>query len=79
MKHIGGNMLNGNDLKIDTIAVKQKKQDVDNNGWFVKIEHIESGITVTRFDRASVKAKAKAIGDLDLLIKIWNRRQTWDS
>ena len=65
-------MINRKDLKVDTISCKRRLVDFGSkNIAFVKIEHIPSSITVTEVDKTQIKARNKAMIELDRLVEIW--------
>jgi len=68
-------IIKNKDVKLDTISIKQNGKSVDNQGSFVKIEHLNSGITVTKFDAIQIKAKNKAIDELESLLKIYYKKE----
>lgn len=66
-------MIRASDIKLSVIRPKPRQQDVDNQGFFIKVEHIESKITVTKFSRTSIKGKGEAVEELEILVKAWLR------
>lgn len=65
------------DLKISVIDMKKCAVDVTSiHGAIVKIEHIPSGIVVTKNDKlAHHKAKEEALKELEQLVNFWGRKE----
>ena len=65
------------DLKIDVIPMKRHKIDVNSiHGAIIKIEHIPSGIIVTKYHKKTqVKAKEEALEELKILVAHWERKE----
>ena len=61
------------DLKVELLPSKPKVITVDNMPTFVKIEHMPSKITVTKYHRSQYKAKQEAIEELEVLVEIWEK------
>jgi len=68
-----GQKMKNKDIKIDIIKKESSQINIENKGTFVRIEHLKSGITVTKFNKIQIKAKNKAIDELKLLLKIYYR------
>lgn len=64
-------MINPTELRIDVLACKPKKITVDNNPTFVKLEHMPSRITVTKYNKSQYKAKEEAVEELEMLVELW--------
>ncbi len=65
------------DLKVTVIDMKRYRVDVTSiHGAIVKIEHIPSGIVVTKQDKlAQHKAKEEALKELEQLVNFWSRKE----
>lgn len=66
-------MIKSDDIQVNTFFNQRRKQDVaTQTECFVKIEHIPSGITVTKHSgRSQVKARDEAMEELEMLVEIW--------
>ena len=64
-------MIKPEELKIEILSCKPKQITVDKLPTFVKIEHIPSKITVTKYHRSQYKAKNECIEELEMLVEIW--------
>lgn len=66
-------MIYPKDLKIDVFKQKPKKgMQVYSRHDFVKIEHLPSGITVTKHsDRGQIRAKNECMEELEVLVELW--------
>lgn len=63
--------MNLEDFQIEIIAIKNHKSYSYNTQRFVKITHIESGITVTKYGRSQIKARDEAMAEITRLIDLW--------
>lgn len=60
------------DIKVDVIkSVSPYITENQNRDRFVKLEHIPSGITVTKYHKSLMKAKKLAIKEIEELITLW--------
>ncbi len=66
-------MIDLKDIKVSTFLRRRKDMDVATiTTQFVKVEHMPSGITVTKHsERSQVRAKADCIDELELLVELW--------
>ena len=60
------------ELKVELIPRKPRIVTVDNLPTFVKVEHVPSKITVTKYHRSQYKAKEEAIEELEILVELWS-------
>ncbi len=60
------------DVKINTFFGKLKNPyDDPCYSNFVRIEHIPSGITVTKHSTSQIKARDEAMEELKMLVELW--------
>ena len=59
------------DTKVDVLTYKSKGMDVYPRNQFVRIEHIPSGITVTKHSTSQIKARDEAMEELKMLVELW--------
>jgi len=66
-------MINDEDLKTHAFFNQRRRQDVaTQTECFVKIEHIPSGISVTKHSgRSQIRARDEAMEELKMLVEIW--------
>ena len=63
------------DFKITLFFGKRKEIEVSHiPGAFVKVEHVESGITVTKYAKYAIDALREAQEECNKLVEIYNRR-----
>lgn len=63
------------DFRITQFIGKRKSVEVSHiPGTFVKIEHIESGITVTKYAKYAIDALEEAQEECYKLLNIYNKR-----
>ena len=70
-------LLNPKDLKVDVLFHKLKGQVVfPHRDQFVRIEHIPSGITVTKHStKSQIRARDEGLEELEMLVEIWEDGQ----
>lgn len=60
------------DIKLDIIKSKTRYLNVyKNRDRFVRVEHIPSGITVTKYHKSQIEAKKLAMLEINELIDLW--------
>jgi protein subunit release factor A len=65
-------IVNQSDLKINVFGnIKSGMHKAENNCRFVKIEHVPSGIVVTKYGRFQINAKNEAMEEIENLIALW--------
>ena len=65
-------MIEPKDLKVDVINKPMGEVVVYPRKFFVKIEHIPTGITVSKIATSQLKAKEKCIQELEELVTEYN-------
>lgn len=59
-------------IKLDVIKSKSRYLNInENRDRFVRIEHIPSGITVTKYHKHQIEAKKLALVEINELIDLW--------
>jgi protein subunit release factor A len=65
-------IMNQSDLRINVFGnTKSGMHKAENNCRFVKIEHVPSGIVVTKYNKYQIDAKSEAMEEIEMLINIW--------
>lgn len=64
--------MNMDDIRVSIIKPKEVNLTVvENRHRFMQLEHIPSGIIVTKYNKVQHLAKKEAIGEMEELIKLW--------
>ena len=64
-------MINPKDIKVDVLSHKSKGQRAGFPPSFVRIEHLPSGITVTKSRTTQIAARDEAMEELEMLVELW--------
>jgi len=64
------------EFKITQFPVKRKEVEVSHiPGIFVKVEHLESGITVTKYGKYAIEVFDEAQEECNILVDIYESRR----
>lgn len=63
--------MNLEDFQIEIIAIKNHRDYSYNTQRFVKITHIESNISVTKYGRSQIRARDEAMAEITRLVELW--------
>ncbi len=60
-----------NGYSITQFGYKQKPINIQHSGGFVRLEHLESKIVVTKYNKIQAIALNNAKDEIEQLVKIW--------